>query len=155
MSHVHTASISWERDGAEFGRQQYSRAHIWRFDGGAEVLASSSPHVVRVPLSDPAGVDPEEAFVAALASCHMLTFLAFASRDGFVVDGYEDEAVGVLERIAGGVQAITKVTLRPRVTYSGAAPDPDTEEALHEMAHGACYIANSVKTEVVVEMPDR
>ena len=147
------ATVRWRRGADErFTDNRYSRAHEWAFDGGARVRASSSPHVVRVPLSDPAGVDPEEAFVAALASCHMLFFLAFAARKGFTVNSYTDAAIGTLSKGAEGREWMSRVTLRPHVVFEGdkrpAAADVD---ALHHQAHEACYIANSVKSEVAVE----
>ena len=146
------ATIEWSRGDAKFIDQRYSRAHRWRFDGGVEVPASSSPHVVRVPLSDPNAVDPEEAFVASLSSCHMLFFLSFAARDGFIVDDYIDEAIGIMERDADGRTAMTVVTLRPTVTFSGDRRPTESElDALHHEAHDACFIANSVKTEVRCE----
>ena len=147
--HRHTAEVEWRRGGAAFTDGRYSRRHEWRFDGGAVVAASASPLVVPVPLSDPAAVDPEEAFVASLASCHMLWFLSLAARRGWVVERYVDRAEGVLERDAGGKLAMTVVTLRPAVTFGGAG-GPAAEElaALHEAAHAECFIANSVKTEV-------
>ena len=121
------------------------------FDGGATIPASSSPHVVPVPMSDPMGVDPEEAFVAALSSCHMLWFLSIAAERGFVVDHYEDHAVGTMARNEAGRRAMTRVVLRPDVAFGGAPlPTPDDVHAMHEQAHHECYIANSVKTEVVV-----
>jgi len=148
----YTATAVWARQpDAPFKDNRYSRAHEWRFDGGAVVRASSSPSVVRVPLSDPAGVDPEEAFVASLASCHMLFFLSFAASGGFVIDRYEDEAVGELGKNAAGKLVMLKVQLRPKVAWNGAAPSADQLADLHHRAHDACYIANSVTTEVLVE----
>jgi organic hydroperoxide reductase OsmC/OhrA len=145
------AELLWERGQQEFTGLRYSRRHRLRFDGGAEVLGSSSPAVVPVPASDPTGVDPEEAFVASLASCHMLWFLAIAAKRGFVVDRYEDVATGELGRNAAGRQAMTRVVLRPKVDFSGASlPTREQLEALHHKAHEECYIANSVTTEVVV-----
>jgi organic hydroperoxide reductase OsmC/OhrA len=149
---VHQASVIWERaESAKFVDNRYSRAHRWEFDGGAIVSASSSPAVVPVPLSDPAGVDPEEAFVASLSSCHMLWFLFFAAKGGFVVDSYRDAAVGHMEKTADGSQWMARVVLKPDVRFSGAAPDPDAMAAMHDKAHHACFIANSVKTVVSVE----
>ena len=149
---TYTATIRWSREGAEgFARGQYSRAHEWAFDGGAVVPASASPHIVPAPWSDAAGVDPEEAFVAALSSCHMLFFLDFARRAGFVIDSYVDEAEGVMEKGADDRIAITRVTLRPRVAWLDEGPDPAALADLHHRAHQACFIANSVKTEVTVE----
>jgi organic hydroperoxide reductase OsmC/OhrA len=145
------ADVTWERGTQDFASRRYSRAHRWRFDGGAEVPASASPHIVPLPWSDPAGVDPEEAFVAALASCHMLFFLQFASEGGFVVDRYHDAAVGTLARGAGGRHVMTQVVLRPAATFSGERrPTPAELEALHHRAHEECFIANSVRTEIVV-----
>src|SRR5918995_220031 len=117
---VHQASVIWERaEGAKFVDNRYSRAHRWEFDGGAVVPASASPAVVPVPLSDPAGVDPEEAFVASLSSCHMLYFLFFAAKGGFTIDSYRDEAVGHVEKNAEGRSAVTRVALRPVIDFSG------------------------------------
>lgn len=151
----HVATVSWERGDQGFSDNRYRRAHLWRFDGGAEVAASSSPHVIPPPLSDPSGVDPEEAFVAALSSCHMLWFLAVAAKRGFVVDRYEDEAEGIMGKDDRGRTAMIRVTLRPRVRYSGNGPDEQDEAAMHHAAHEACFIANSVLTDVVVEPPRR
>ena len=151
-SSSHLASTHWQRDGADFTDRRYSRRHAWRFDGGAEVAASSSPHAVRVPYSDPAAVDPEEAFVAALSSCHLLWFLDLACRAGWVVDDYRDDAVGVLAPRADGRLAMTQVTLRPAVRFGGPSrPDAAEVRRLHHAAHEACYIANSVTTEVRCE----
>ena len=148
----YTASIRWTRPPDEaFTDGRYSRAHAWSFDGGAVVPASSSPHVVPLPFSDPAGVDPEEAFVASLSSCHMLFFLDFARRAGLVVEGYEDVAEGVMAKRDDGRMAMTLVTLRPRITWGGDAPDADALAALHHKAHEACFIANSVTSEVRIE----
>jgi organic hydroperoxide reductase OsmC/OhrA len=149
---THVATIRWSRGGRPFADHRYSRAHVWRFDGGAEVRASSSPHVVPVPMSDASAVDPEEAFVASLASCHMLWFLDLAARGGFVVDAYEDAAEGVLAKDAEGRLAMTVVTLRPKATFSGAKrPAPAEVEALHLRAHERCFIAASVRTAVRCE----
>ena len=145
------ATISWRRRGETFTDNRYSRAHEWRFDGGAIVPASSSPHVVRVPLSDASAVDPEEAFVASLASCHMLWFLSFAAARGLVVDDYQDDAVGIMAKNADGKLAMTQVTLKPVVKFADAPPSPEQFEALHDEAHEACFIATSVKTEVRCE----
>ena len=148
----YTATIRWSRTAdSHFAKGQYSRAHEWAFDGGAVVAASPSPHIVPAPWSDPAGVDPEEAFVASLSSCHMLFFLDLARRDGWTVDGYVDQAEGVLEKRADGKMAMTRVTLRPTVTWRADAPDATAIADLHHRAHEACFIANSVRTEIVVE----
>lgn len=146
------ASISWERGDQPFIDNRYSRRHRLRFDGGVEVPASSSPHVVREPLSDPTAVDPEELFVAALSSCHMLWFLSIAAQAGFRVDDYVDHAEGVMARDASGRMAMTQVTLRPRVTCSGdRLPSPEEFERLHHQAHEECFIANSIRADVRCE----
>jgi organic hydroperoxide reductase OsmC/OhrA len=148
----YTATIRWSREGdGDFSKGQYSRAHEWAFDGGAVVPASASPHIVPAPWSDAAGVDPEEAFVASLSSCHMLFLLDFARRAGFVIDSYVDEAEGVLDKRADGKMWMSRVTLRPRVAWAGEAPDEAALSELHHRAHEACFIANSVTTEVTVE----
>jgi organic hydroperoxide reductase OsmC/OhrA len=147
----HLATVSWRRDGAPFIDRKFSRAHRWSFDGGLEVPASSSPHAVRPPISDPAAVDPEEAFVAALSSCHMLWFLALASTRGFVVDDYRDDAMGTLARDAAGKLSMTVVTLRPAVSFVGREPSEAELDALHHEAHEHCFIAQSVKSNVRVE----
>lgn len=145
------ATIKWQRTGADFLKGKYSREHTWTFDGGATIPASSSPHVVPAPLSNPANVDPEEAFVASISSCHMLTFTWLASKRGFQIDSYEDEAVGTMTKNEKGVPWMNLVALNPKIVYSGdKKPTPDDEKQLHHLAHEQCYIANSVKTEVVV-----
>ena len=147
----HTATIHWKRSGDGFLRGKYSREHVWTFDGGLTVPASPSPHIVPVPYSNPASVDPEEAFVAAIASCHMLTFLYVASREGFQVDSYQDEAVGTMAKNESGVPWIDRVKLSPRIEYSGSKlPAPSDQRRLHHLAHKQCFIANSVKTEILV-----
>lgn len=148
----HTATVEWVRGDQPFLDNRYSRAHRWSFDGGAVVSGSSAPTSVPPPMSDPAAVDPEEAFVAVLSSCHMLFFLAFAARAGFTVDRYRDAASGVLEKDGRGRMSMTTVTLRPAVEFSGAAqPDAAALDDLHHRAHEACYIANSVRAEVRIE----
>lgn len=147
--------IAWQRNGAVFTDNRYSRAHRWTFDGGVEVPASASPQVVPLPHSVEAAVDPEEAFVVALASCHMLWFLSLAAGRGFVVESYRDEATGVLGEDAQGKLAMTRVTLRPAVTFSGGrSPSAADYDALHAAAHAKCFIANSVKTDVRCEPVD-
>ena len=149
------ASVEWDRSGEVFADNRYSRGHVWRFDGGIDVPASSSPQVIPPPMSVEAAVDPEEAFVASLASCHMLWFLALAQKQGFIVDHYNDDAVGKLAMSAERKMAMTEVTLRPRVLFAGSAqPDVATVIALHHHAHEQCYIANSVKTQVHCEPLD-
>ncbi|MFO0861041.1 MAG: OsmC family protein [Phycisphaerales bacterium] len=148
----YTAVIKWSRDGAAFTDNRYSRAHVWRFDGGIEVPASSSPRVVPIPMSVADAVDPEEAFVASLSSCHMLWFLSLAAKRGYSVEHYRDEAVGVLAKDSAGKMAMTLVTLRPAVELVGERrPGPDDLLALHHAAHEQCYIASSVRTEVRCE----
>lgn len=145
------AIISWKRTSGDFLKGKYSREHTWTFDGGFTMPASPSPHVVPVPYSNPAHVDPEEAFVAAIASCHMLTFLYVASKHGFQIDHYADTAVGTMTRNEQGVPWMSQVVLNPRIAYSGEKlPSPADEEHLHHRAHEQCYIANSVRTEIVV-----
>ena len=150
---TYTATIRWSRtrDG-DFAKGQYSRAHEWAFDGGHVMPASASPHVVPAPWSDPAGVDPEEAFVASLSSCHMLFFLDFARRGGWTVDSYTDEAEGRTGRNASGKEAFTKIVLRPNIVFSGAKQPTQPElEALHHAAHEACFVAHCLTAEIVVE----
>ena len=150
---TYTANVSWRRKAGErFTDGKYSRAHRWAFDGGAVVPASSSPSVVRIPFSDPAGVDPEEALVASLSSCHMLFFLDFARAGGFAVESYEDAAEGVMEKGADGRVSMTMVTLHPHIVFSGEKrPSAEEVETIHHRSHEACYIANTVKSEVRVE----
>jgi organic hydroperoxide reductase OsmC/OhrA len=144
----YTATVVWERSANEaFTDNKYSRGHQWSFDGGVSFRASSSPHVVS-KYSDPSGVDPEEAFVASLSSCHMLTFLYLAAKRGFIVDRYEDQAEGVMARNEAGRFFVKTVTLRPRISWGGQPPDAATLDALHHAAHEECFIANSVKTDV-------
>jgi organic hydroperoxide reductase OsmC/OhrA len=146
------ATIKWTRNSPDFLKGKYSREHTWTFDGGVIVPASSSPSVVPVPYSNPSNVDPEEAFIAALSSCHMLVYLFLAQRQGFQIDSYEDEATGVVTKGETGAMWVSAVTLHPKITYSGEKlPTPADEERLHEMAHKQCFIANSVKSEVTVQ----
>lgn len=148
----HFAIVQWQRNQAKFTDNQYSREHIWKFDGGAEILASSSPSVVPVPYSNAAYIDPEEAFIASLSSCHLLWFLSIAAKQNFVVESYIDNAVGLMSRIERGKFAITRVTLRPQVIFAGDnLPTTKQIEEIHDEAHHSCFIANSVKTEVIVE----
>ncbi len=151
---IHTARIQWQREGHRFTDNQYSRAHQWSFDGGAVVPASSSPRVVPVPMSNPAGVDPEEAFVAALSSCHMLWFLSVAREAGFVVDHYEDRAEGTLGPLGDGRQCMTSVTLKPAVRFESRRPTPAQLTELHAQAHHRCFLANTVRCEVIVSPVD-
>ena len=152
MAQVHTALIRWSVGDADFLGKRYSRAHSWTFDGGAVVPGSSSPHVVPVPMSDPRAVDPEEAFVAALSSCHMLWFLDIAARAGFRVESYEDAAQGRMGRNAAGKLVVDVVTLRPHARFAGErVPDAATLAALHHQAHEECFLANSVRCQIRCE----
>src|SRR5882672_7031920 len=147
----HRAIIRWKRTSPEFLKGKYSREHSWTFDGGLTIPASPSPAVVPVPYSNPAHVDPEEAFIASVSSCHMLTFLYLASKQGFQVDSYDDEAIGVMTKNDRGVPWISTITLHPRIAYGGERrPTPAEEDHLHHGAHEQCFIANSVKTDVKV-----
>lgn len=150
---TYTATIRWCRNSEEtFAKGRYSRAHEWLFDGGAIVPASASPENVPVGTANEAGVDPEEAFIAAISSCHMLFFLDYARRGGFVVDSYLDEAVGVMELNDEGKTAVTRLTLRPRIIFGGQNhPSKDEIARLHHRSHEDCFIANSVKTMVNIE----
>ncbi|MEX0738330.1 MAG: OsmC family protein [Pseudohongiella sp.] len=152
----YSAVVRWTRDENEsYIDNKYSRGHVWEFDGGVCVPASSSPHIVPVPYSVEKNVDPEEAFVASLSSCHMLFFLAIAAKKQFVIDSYTDDAVGLMEKDQSGRMAMTKVTLRPKVVFSGdKTPSRDELEKMHHLAHEKCFIANSVKTQVTTEIHD-
>ncbi|MEO6065694.1 MAG: OsmC family protein [Lysobacterales bacterium] len=148
----HTCVVIWKREGASFLDNRYSRGHRWLFDGGVEVLASSSPEVIPPPMSVVAAVDPEEAFVASLSSCHMLWFLSIAAKRRFVVESYRDAAIGLMGKDTEGKMSMTHVTLRPEVHFAGEKqPSVDEITALHHEAHEQCYIARSVKTEVRCE----
>lgn len=150
----HGATIAWQRGDAAFIDNRYSRRHRWRFDGGADVAAAASPHVVARSLTDPAAVDPEEAFVASVASCHMLWFLSLAAEAGWCVDSYDDDAVGHMAPVRPDRPAFTEIVLRPRVVFVGERqPDEQTVAALHHEAHDRCFIANSIKCDVRVEAP--
>ncbi len=150
---TYTATIAWRSDTDDFARGRYTRGHVWRFDGGTEVPATASPHVVPERFTVAAAVDPEEALVASLSSCHMLTFLDIARRAGFVVDSYDDDAVGVMEKNEAGKLWVSEVTLSPRIAFRGKTPEPDELERLHETAHAECFIANSLLTKVTVAPP--
>jgi organic hydroperoxide reductase OsmC/OhrA len=148
----YTASVRWTRGGAKFTDSRYSRRHAWRFDGGAEVAGSSSPHSVPLPYSDAAAVDPEEAFVAAISSCHMLFFLSLAAKRGHRIDDYVDDAEGFLEKDSDGLMSMTRVILHPHVVWSSdTRPSADDIAAMHDEAHHLCYIANSVKAKIGCE----
>ena len=149
MAH-YSADVHWERGEQNFLAGQYSRAPRWRFDGGLDIAGSSSPQVVPLPWSDPQAVDPEEAFVASIASCHMLWFLSLAAKQGLCVDSYRDHAEGVMRKNDNGKLFVSRVVLRPLARFSGPqAPDADAIHHLHHLAHAECFIANSVLTEII------
>ena len=148
----HFATIRWfASPGEDFAKGQYSRAHSWNFDGLTNVAASASPHIVPMPWASPDAVDPEEAFVASVASCHMLFFLDFARRAGLVVTGYDDEAEGLMGKGEDGKIRISRITLRPKIVWGGEAPDEADIHELHHKSHQACFIANSITSEVMIE----
>ena len=150
MAHDYRATVLWTRNGAVFTDNRYSRGHVWKFDG-LEVPGSSAPSSVRLPYSVAEAVDPEEALVAAVSSCHMLFFLAFAAKEGFTVERYEDAALGVMTNNENGKLYVSKVTLNPAVAFTAVKrPAPADVDALHHHAHEECYIANSVKAEIIV-----
>lgn len=148
------AKVNWLRASDEnYIDNKYSRGHEWSFDGGATVAASSSPHVVPLPYSVAANVDPEEAFVASLSSCHMLFFLSIAAKRKYVVDSYVDNAVGLMAEDDSGKISMTRVTLKPKVLFSGdRQPSRSQLEKMHHQSHEQCFIANSVKAEIVTEI---
>ena len=149
----HCATISWHRNGQLFSDNNYSRGHRWAFDGGAVVEASASPDIVPLPYSVAENVDPEEAFVASLSSCHMLVFLSIAAKRGYVVDEYLDAASGILGKDHNGRDMVTSVTLRPGAVYSGERlPTREQVEKMHHRSHSLCFIANSVVTDVKIEI---
>jgi organic hydroperoxide reductase OsmC/OhrA len=150
--HRYGAAVIWEDTDRNFSTGRYSRAHRWEFDGGITVEASSSPNVVRLPFSKEDAVDPEEAFVASVASCHMLTFLYIAHKAGFVILSYRDRAVGIMEKNDEGREWISKVELYPEIVFEGVGPSSEILSRLHDEAHHECYIANSIKSEVVVHV---
>jgi organic hydroperoxide reductase OsmC/OhrA len=149
---THKATIRWNRTSPDFLKGRYSREHTWTFDGGITVAASPAPSSVPAPYSNPANVDPEEAFVASVSSCHMLTFLYLAAKAGFEIKSYEDEAIGLMTKNEKGVPWVSTITLHPRISWGDARrPTPDEEERLHHAAHEQCYVANSIKSAVNVE----
>lgn len=146
----HSARVEWNRTSDDFAYETYNREHTWKFEGGESVNASAAAGF----LGDPSCVDPEEAFVASLSSCHMLTFLALCAKKRLVVDSYIDDAIGLMEKTDEGKMAVIKVVLRPSISFGGeGAPDQGVVDDLHHHAHELCFIANSVKTEVLVETP--
>lgn len=147
----YSAEVIWTRGEHAFSDNKYSRKHVLKFDGGVEVAGSSSPHVVPLPYSEPKAIDPEEAFVSSLSSCHMLWFLSIALKHKYVVDSYHDHATGVMAKNAGGKFAMTRVTLRPKVVFAGKQPSSEELNRMHHEAHEECFIASSVLTEVTCE----
>ncbi len=151
----HTATIQWTNTSPDFMTGRYSREHTWRFDGGLSVPASSSPAVVRAPLSNPANIDPEEAYVASISSCHMLTYLHLARIAGFAIESYEDQAVGETVKNERGVPWIATVVLAPRIVYGGdKRPTPEDEDRLHHQSHEQCFVSQSIRTEITVKRQD-
>ena len=150
----YVASVVWSRQAEElFIDNKYCRAHQWQFDGGATIAASSSPHIVPLPYSMAESVDPEEAFIASLSSCHMLFFLSIAAKNKFIVDSYQDDAVGLMQRASDGRMSMTQVTLKPCVKFAeNEQPSAEQLEEMHHQAHELCFIANSVKTHIVIEI---
>lgn len=148
------AQINWSKSDDEvYIDNKYSRGHTWSFDGGVTVPASSSPHVVPLPYSVEANVDPEEAFIASISSCHMLFFLSIAAKNKLVIESYEDKAEGIMEKDTQGNISITKVTLKPKVVFAAhTQPAYELLEKIHHQAHQQCFIANSVKAEIVTEI---
>ena len=147
---IHTVAIKWSRKGQPFADRHYSRAHNWTFDGGVVVPVSASPDIVKAPLSVAEAVDPEEAFVASLASCHMLWFLDIASRKGLIADSYEDDAEGTMGPNKDGKLAMLRVDLQPMVLFHGYRPPLEEVSDIHHLAHLECFLARSVQCEVVV-----
>ena len=147
----HSATIEWRRATPDFSYRTYNRSHVWRFESGVEVPARASPANIPPTAPNTPGVDPEEGFVAAISSCHMLWFLHVACTRKLTVDRYSDHATGVLEKDRGGKMSVTRVTLRPAVVFSGTPPTAEQLGELHEEAHEQCFIANSVKTEIAIE----
>ena len=148
---TYQATVSWQRNGQTFSDNQYSRDHQWLFDGGASIAASSSPHIVPLPHSVEENVDPEEAFIASLSSCHMLFFLSIAAKKKYIIDSYIDEATGVLEKNNQGKLAMTHVILNPNIHFGGEQPSPEEIQKIHHLAHQECFIANSVLTTIEIK----
>jgi organic hydroperoxide reductase OsmC/OhrA len=149
----YNATIKWQRNDQDFVNKKYSRAHEWLFDGGAVVSASASPHIVPLPWSVESNVDPEEAFIASVSSCHMLFYLDIAASRGIQVDSYTDNAIGEMKKNQNGKLVVSRIILNPDVQHSGEnLPDQDTLRAIHHEAHAECFIANSIKTEVVTNL---
>ena len=147
----YNATVVWQRGTHKFTDNKYSRAHQWVFSSGTNIAASSSPHIVPLPYSVEENVDPEEAFVASLSSCHMLFYLSIAAKKKLIIDSYEDRASGTLKKNEEGKLAMTKVVLDPKITYSGDTLSKEQEAEIHHLAHEACFIANSVKTIIEIK----
>lgn len=153
--HTYLATTVWQRGDQPFADNKYSRAHELQFDGGLRVPASSSPLSVPEPMSIAANLDPEEGLVAAASSCHLLVFLYVACKAGFIVDSYQDKAVGYMDKNENGRMAITRIALRPTIVFAGTRQPGAAElDALHHAAHEDCYIANSIRADIVVEAPE-
>ena len=150
-SSQYSATILWQRGSQKFTDNKYSRAHQWVFSSGNTISASSSPHIVPLPYSVDENIDPEEALVASLSSCHMLFYLSIAAKKKCLIESYEDNAYGTLEKNEGGKLAMTKVVLEPDIKYSGETPSKEQQAEIHHLAHEACFIANSVKTIVEIK----
>lgn len=155
MAGEHTATVTWTRGDQDFLDKKYSRAHVWRFDDGCEVPGSCPPSkLIPVPLARPDAVDPEEGLVAALAACHMLFFLALSAKAGFRIDSYSDDAIGMLGKNERGKTFMERITLRPKVVFSGdARPDQAAVDDLHHRAHRECFIANTLRSEIIIDPP--
>lgn len=152
MAHQYTAEVIWERGEQAFLDNRYSRKYLLKFDGGIEIVGSSSPHVVPLPFSEQQALDPEEAFVSAISSCHLLWFLSIAAKHGFVVDSYHDTAIGLMQPNENKKYWVSEVSLQPKISFSGAKlPTPAELEQMHDEAHAECFIANSVKTKITVK----
>ena len=148
---IYTANVIWKRGKQVFTDNKYSRAHTWVFDGGCEVPASPSPHIVPLPYSVEENVDPEEAFIASLSSCHMLFFLSIAAKKKLLIDSYDDNAKGILEENSQGQLVMIKIILDPKIIFSKNAPSKEEIQKIHHLAHQQCFLANSVKTEITVK----
>jgi len=148
---IYTANVIWKRGKQAFTDNKYSRAHTWIFDGGCEIPASPSPHIVPLPYSVEENVDPEEAFIASLSSCHMLFFLSIAAKKKLLIDSYDDNAIGILEENSQDQLVMTKITLDPKIIFSNKQPSKEEIKKMHHLAHQQCFLANSVKTEITVK----
>lgn len=155
MAGEHRASVIWQRGTQDFLDKKYSREHVWRFDDGCEVPGSCPPSkLIPVPLARPDAVDPEEGLLAALSACHMLFFLALSAKAGYRIDSYIDDAIGVMGKNERGKTLMERITLRPQVTFSGdKTPTPEDIADLHSRAHAECFIANTLRSDIVLDPP--